>query len=144
MCNRPSSSATIIHHLQPSLIMCSHLSSCPTIRAASEIPSTNPNSASPICRPRGKQCERGHSHQASQNFAPDQPDSPDLPDQVSFLPIGTLPGTRAGGHDDVSSIQIPSKISNDFQIFQIISHIFKEINDFLIFSHIFQRILKMF
>jgi len=30
------------------------------------------------------------------------------PDQVSFLQIGTLPGRRAGGQDDVSSTQTPS------------------------------------
>ena len=46
----------------------------------------------------------------------DPPDPADLPDQVSSATPRDLPSTRAGGQDDVSSKQTPSKHIYYFEV----------------------------
>ena len=47
---------------------------------------------------------------------------PDSPETVSFGQVGDLPGTRAGGQDDVSSHKLPQNICRDLgTISQIVS-----------------------
>ena len=46
---------------------------------------------------------------------PESRESPDLPDRVSGAAARDLPSTRAGGQDDVSSKQTPSK--EDLRLF---------------------------
>ena len=48
----------------------------------------------------------------------DPPDPPDPPDQVSGAAARSLPSTRAGGQDDVSSKQTPSNFLKSIDIYR--------------------------